>query len=159
MTPEIFQFVLPLTTLIVVVVAFLVYLLVKVPKSYWIKWLGVPVVLLASFFSYNIYTTKLGQPLPTTFPEQEFVLLGGRIIAKESIELWIRESYKTSRLIRIPYDEKTAKELQRALERSGKGVTQMGRGKRKGDRGDSESTESVFYDYPHAREIPKTDSK
>lgn len=162
MNAETFNFILPLLSVYCAVVALVVYLMLKVPSQYKLKWLAVPVLLVSSFFSYYVYMDKLGRPLPTELSDQEFVLVAGRVVGKkEAIEIWTLENRRYSRLIRIPYDEKTAKELQKALERGQKGVPQMGRlNKKKGNQKhgtDENDPTIIFYDYPHLREMPKTD--
>lgn len=160
MTADTFAFIFPLLILYVFVVGFLVYLLLKVPATYRLKWIGVPLLLLASFFSYDAYVSKLGKALPMLIPEQEFILIEAKVVGnKEAIEMWIKENKKTSRFIRIPYNEQTMKEIHRALERGRKtGIPQVGRRKQPGDRrglDNQDLPDHEFYDFPYERDMPK----
>ncbi len=133
MTSDTFAFILPLLLMYVVLVGLLVYLLLKVPSGYKLKWLAVPALLISSFFSYDLYVEKLGQPVPIELPTKEFQLVEGRIIGVTKIEIWILEDRRTSRLIVIPYTKSTAENLNKALDRTRKGIPQVG--KRKGNQG------------------------
>jgi hypothetical protein len=158
-----FEFILPLVALYFAVVAFLTYLLIKVPSSYKIVWLAVPLFLVASFFSYQIYTEKLGQSFPTQLPSNEFMLIEARTVNQKSIEVWIKElNREHSRLIRLPYDSKTYKKLREALDQAKKsGIPQVGRrvpNKGKSDKkGDGLGEDLEFYNFPYERNLPKTD--
>jgi hypothetical protein len=165
MNADMLHFVFPLLALYCFVVAFLVYLLIKVPSTYKLKWVGVPLLLVASFFSYDAYVSKLGRAFPTLLPEQEFILIEAKVVGnKEAIEMWIKENKKTSRFIRIPYDEKTMKQIQRALERGKKtGIPQVGKRKKSnGDRqgyDNQDQPDNEFYDFPFERDMPKTETE
>lgn len=160
MTEATFQFVFPLLALYCAVVAFLVYLLVKVPHAYKFKWAAVPVFLVASVFSYDVYLSKLGRAFPMDLPTEEFIIVKAQVVGKkEAIDMWIKEGKKTSRFIRIPYDEQTDKALQKAQEREKKtGIPQVGKKKSKGNvksHGDDNAPDFQFYDFPFEREMPK----
>lgn len=162
MTQTIFQFISPLVILYFIVVAFLAYLLVKVPQKYKLKWFGIPIILVCGLFSYEIYVSKLGRPVPFELPEdEEFELVDARMsLNKQLIELWIVEGTMQSRLIVIPFDKALFKNIKEALERGNKsGVPQIGKRKRMGGQGgngdDLAGSDFQFYDFPYEKEYPK----
>ncbi len=104
-----------LGSLLLLLVAFCAYLVVKLPKRYFIKYLLIPVILAYGLLIATNYTEVQGHPY-ATFPHGKFLLVAFRTIGvdeKRVIEIWITQ-HGISRLYVIPYDADVETKLKMA---------------------------------------------
>jgi hypothetical protein len=99
---------------------FVVFLLIKVPNNYGLKFLAVPLLIGLGCQFVNTLPEVLGRP-KHGMPEQEFVLQSFRtafVGDKLFLEIWVTENGQ-SRLYQFPYDEKIADVLRKLVESHG----------------------------------------
>lgn len=110
---------LPLLMLFVAMTMFVVFLITKIPRTYWFKWIAIPVMMLGSFYSYHIYDSMFGYAYPISTIERS-LYVGYRIKEdptkeEKNIELWVANLKNgTSRLYVIPWSKKSEKALKSA---------------------------------------------
>lgn len=98
------------------------YMIVKLPKTYYLKYLLIPVVLAYGLIVGINLPDVQGYPYPS-YPQGKFLLINFRSIGVDQtrvIELWITRGGR-SRLYVIPYDEKTEQMLKMAKIREQEG--------------------------------------
>jgi len=150
-----FKLMSPLLILFSTVVAFYTYLLIKVPNRYIFKWVGIPLLLLGSYFSYIEYGKSLGYPLPIV-PEGRFVYLAHHTTGNDIIELWVLQANGRSRLFLIPRTALLEGYLEDARGRNAKGIIQFGQLKRRSNgNGEWDWDESTFDSVPIEQMYPK----
>lgn len=154
---SLFKMLLPLVGSLIALSAFLAFLLIKIPKTYALKFVGIPALLLYAYFSYTFYGNILGRAVPFELP-QKFVLLGYAVKDTKHIDVWINEQGET-RLYVIPNTPSARTKLQRAMNIYKKtGVPQVGERKSKKEKGRSIDGEfdTEFYQFNFERQMPKT---
>lgn len=166
---------LPLLMLFVAMSTFVVFLITKIPRTYWFKWVAIPVMMLGSFYSYHIYDSMFGYAYPIATIERS-LYLSYRIkedstTEEKNIELWIANlRSSTSRLYLIPWSEKSEKALKDAERRQrATGVPQIIDFKKRGGtakdgtsgKGSNDRSKGQWdfdlesYDLPFSEIIPK----
>jgi hypothetical protein len=105
----------PLTSFGGLLVAFGIvacYLVIKLPRGYWLKFAVIPLMLaLCLSFAYQLPTIE-GSPR-NGYPTQEFTLVTFRVTSAGKlvyIEAWVTE-HGNSRLYRFPFTKQVADEL------------------------------------------------
>lgn len=146
-------FLLPLALLITMFAVFQAFLLIKTKLNYYIKFLGIPILILGAFFAFKIFDSSLGYGYPTTDIPEKFVLLGFVVVETNKvqfIELWLQSEGSKTRLYKIPFSEGLANKLDKAIKERDKGmlaeVGQFRPGKNMGS--DADWTDSFqFYQF------------
>lgn len=151
---SLFKLMSPLLILFTIMVAFYTYLLIKVPQKYMFKWIGIPLLLIGSYFSYTAYEQSLGFAVPI-IPDGQFIYIAHRVISKVEVELWIIEANGKSRVYLIPRSALLEQKLDKAKERASLGIVQLGRLKGKRGNGEWKWDDSEFGDIPMDRMYPK----
>lgn len=142
-------------------IVFMTYLLIKLPASYKIKFIGIPVLIFGGFLAIQTFRDILGYPVPSSLP-YKFTFLHYRVIHDnnhKNIEVWIIENNK-SRLYVIPYTEKTEREMKEAKERANStGIPQEGRTIKQRNQYNDTYQDIMLYPIPYQQLAPKdTDS-
>lgn len=109
-----------LLPVIVVITAFGVissYLTIKLPWSYKLKLIIIPLLIASSFFLIQWFSSRLGYAVHT-YPSEKFAVISFRpVVSKESeekkIELWVVLKNGKSRLYSIPWSQKMEDELRK----------------------------------------------
>lgn len=101
-----------------------VFLLIKLPTKFWIKFLLVPLICLLGFVSFTSIPTIMGYPYDGV-PKGKFHLVGAAVRDGEQgkgrkIEFWADQDGK-SRLYSIPFDAKILKQMLDAMKADGGG--------------------------------------
>lgn len=158
MSGEMFLLLAPIGVPILMLAAFLAFLLIHIPNRYRLKFIGIPVLLISAYLAYTAYDTMLGRPIPM-LPAADFALQGYRLSPDGRIEIWgVNPNTGKSRLYVIPNDNKTQRELAKAEARRKKtGIPQIGHIKRKGKiPGNPQGKYDIeFYDFPFNTVNPK----
>jgi len=111
-------YMLPLTILIVILSVFFAFLLIKTKMNYYVKFLGIPLLIFTSIFAYKFLDSSLGYAYPADIPGK-FILLGYEVVEKEhvkNIELWISSDPARTRLLKLPYSKEILQKLWEAQE-------------------------------------------
>ena len=97
-------------------IIFSLFLFISARVPFWLRFIGIPVVLSLTIWGYSQMDDMLGYPywgLPTT----DTILLGYDVQRKEDqleIVIWVREE-NTSRLYLIPWSQKKEEQLKKAV--------------------------------------------
>jgi len=111
--------------MLLIVVSFSLYVMIKTKLSYSIKFLLIPLLLALSIITI-IFSQNSSGTAHNGYPIDKFSLIAFRTFSdgdNKFIELWIKEnSNKNSRLYRVPFTNKLNSELQRVMDamRNGK---------------------------------------
>lgn len=98
-------------------IVFSLFLFISARVPFWIRFVGIPLVLSLTIWGYSQLDDMLGYPY-WGLPTQETVLLGYDIQRKEDqleIVIWVREE-TTSRLYLIPWTQSKEEQLKKAME-------------------------------------------
>lgn len=151
-------YMLPLTILIVILSVFFAFLLIKTKMNYYVKFLGIPLLVFTSIFAYKFLDSSLGYAYPADIPGK-FVLLGAEVVDvkhEKNIELWIRQDASRTRLLKLPYSKEMIQKIWDAQEQA-HGRPLVGEFKDgKGDIGDF-VTNFKFYPFNVYEAMPKGD--
>lgn len=122
---------LPLELLLLSFVVFMLYVFIRTPHKFVIKFAAIPLLLIASLYAISILDSMLGKPYPGR-PAGEFLYIDSRIVIenhKKWIELWVQEKGR-SRLYVFAYKKEIQDQLEEAKGRAAHGIPQFGRFKR-----------------------------
>lgn len=151
---NLFHLMSPLLVLFTILAAFYTYLLVKVPNKYMLKWVGIPLLLIGSYFSYIEYGQSLGYAVPN-IPDGQFVYIAHHPINRELVELWVIEKNGRSRVYSLPWSKLLEDKLLGAQTKAAKGIVQIGKLRLKRGKGEWDWDNSDFGDMPMEQEYPK----
>lgn len=151
---NLFHLMSPLLVLFTILVSFYTYLLVKVPNKYTLKWIGIPLLLVGSYFSYIEYGQSLGYAVPN-IPDGQFVYIAHHPVNKQTLELWVVEKNGRSRVYSLPWSKLLEQKLTTAEERKGKGIVTIGHLRMHGSGGEWDWDHSDIDQLPMEREYPK----
>jgi hypothetical protein len=115
-------FMLPLVIILMIVAIFQAYLLIKVKSNYYLKFIGIPLILFVAFFAFKTMDSCMGYAYPTNIPSK-FILLGYKVVENDkvkTIDLWLQSNSSKTRLYRIPYSEGMSQKLSDAMKESQK---------------------------------------
>jgi len=151
-------YMLPLGLLMGFLAIFVGFLLIKSSLKGYFKFIGIPVVIVASLFAFKICSSFLGYAYPAHLPDH-FMFLGYQVVTtikgEKSIELWLRSDVSKTRLYKIPYSQQMEDKLQDASEDQMKGQVVVGDHFRT-EQGDGDITnEFKFYPFQLSKEIKK----
>lgn len=151
----------PICVALLLWTALSVYVFIKAPVSYYLRWTLIPASFVAVFVVFTTLTASLGYAVDRTLPPK-FEFLGYRVILsgvkKSAIEVWV--AGKHTRLYVIPYTkeaEKAFKEAEAKKKQGGQnGAVVMGGKKGKGKPGEAEEPYESNLLLPH-QITPKVD--
>jgi hypothetical protein len=150
MTSPFLSVLLPIELLLVTITVFFVYVFLRTPHTFRIKFIGVPVLLFGAFYALLNLDGMLGRPYPGV-PSSEFTFINYRVALdkenKKWIELWVLDK-KSSRLFVFPYTKEAEKQLRPAQAKTQKGIAQKGKFKKKTNGVKSDATILELYDIP-----------
>ncbi len=114
----------PIYATYLLLVMFVVFLIFYSDLSRIIKASTLTLAVLLGVFVQDHYVKQLGNPLKG-YPDYEFVYIH-HISSGDEIKLWVWDEARGDRLYVIPYSQEVAEELEKAKEKAGEGVTQVG---------------------------------
>jgi hypothetical protein len=103
-------------------IIFSLFLFISARVPFWIRFVGIPIVLSLTIWGYSQLDNMLGYPY-WGLPAQQTILLGYDVQRREGqleIVIWVREE-NTSRLYLIPWSPEKEKQLKEAAERMKEG--------------------------------------
>ena len=116
-------------------IIFSLFLFITARVSFWVRFIGIPIILTLSIIGYSQLDNILGYPY-WGIPTEEALLLGYDVQRRGSekleIVIWVREE-KGSRLYFVPWSKDKEEKLQKAME----GIK---KGKKYGIKGDDNMT-------------------
>lgn len=105
------------------------YLISQLPVRYAFKFVTIPLLLVVVYLSVVHFEDVLGRPYDA-IPKTKFAIKSYRIVKQKDeqpkIEIWAIETAGKSRLYVVPYDDKIAKMLAEAMNKTQKGRPQAG---------------------------------
>jgi len=134
--------------------------------NFWIRFVGIPLILVLSIWGYSELDKILGYAYPGDFPK-EVQYLAYTIEPKEKekgqwIILWVRETDGKTRLYRIEYSEKKEQQLKKAKKGQKKGKQykllkppRNKKGNVKYERDTFELHEISHWNYPDKNQAPQ----
>lgn len=129
MNNEILLLLLPLTIVLVGVVTFLTYLFISSSAKFYIKVIGIPLILFAIYFSTTFSLNMLGRAY-LGYPPNGFSLISYVVAVDKDhtkkIQLWARLKDGSTRVYQFPYSKQVEQELNRSMQRRKKGIRQRG---------------------------------
>ena len=104
--------------------ALTVYVFIKAPVKYYLRFTLIPTLLISAIFSVAFLQSSLGYSVPIKIPN-EFEYLGHNILLDKSnkkslIEIWVND--KRTRLHLIPYTKEAEKKLSEAFQKRKSGL-------------------------------------
>jgi hypothetical protein len=134
---------------------FTVYLLIKVPKGYALKYLAIPLMIMMGLQFVMTLPQVLGRP-KLGYPEANFKLVGYKmdfVDHKLVIQAWVKEADQ-SKLYQFPFSEEVAAQLAKMAAHGGQGKFEKKGGGKGTGQGDSETLSEI--DIPHEN-LPSKD--
>ena len=97
-------------------VAFAVYVFIRTPKQYYLKWALIPTALSTAIFSFILFGNILGSSYPSEKMPDNFVFLSYITVIQQdkpvALEIWVKAN--PTRLYRVPYSKKLEEQLRKA---------------------------------------------
>lgn len=113
----------PLILALIAVLSFSVYVFIKAPVTYLIRWTLIPIAFASTLVVCWLFYLLMGFGVPTTLPTR-FIVLGYHVNVeankKSTIDVWIIEG-KTTRLYSIPHTKSMEKSFEQAMGKKQKG--------------------------------------
>lgn len=139
------QALLPLVLALIGVLGLCIYVFLKSPAGYYLKFAVVPLGLVLGLFSYIFVSSLLGYAFPNELPTK-FAFIAYNVVIKDNrkvgLEIWYHESKDRTRLSTAPYSKEMEKQLQQALAAASAGKMAMFERKKRGQDGEGSSSGS-----------------
>ncbi len=123
---QLLQSLLPLEIVISLLFIITAYLVIKLPRSYKLKLIIIPLLVVGSFFTFSYFADTLGYPVHQT-PGERIIVLDYRVNETDQgkfIEIWTlpfkqSANEERSRLIAIPWTKEQEEQLRNAKRNRG----------------------------------------
>lgn len=130
MNADIFIDILPIAAVLFTTVAFFIYLFIRTPSSFRVKFIGIPLLVLSSFVGLYSVDGLLGKSVWGP-PDGKFYLISYYSTMVESeedaiIEMWLYLQDGTTKLFKMPYSDDLLKKLKDVKKKQDEGQMMLG---------------------------------